>query len=273
MNIDIVIPTSKNIKESHFSICYTIRSILAQSYQPSNIIVVKNTPNTGINDVLQSHFGKKVQIVNGLDNPINISYARNLGVQKGDSDIVLFMDDDVVLGYNDYFFRIINILQFSDFCCGAYRFWTKPNWHKYLSLDYQMNHNLQILKSKSFLPQSIERTTGSRNCSEFSYIGNFGAIKRDVFNKIGGFDEQYEGWLYQDTDLMMRLCFNKYTYEILSYTDMFCYHLGHPADKQLYRKINKEKYIKKQDEFNIRFNNYNFFGRFEDETVNVITNL
>jgi glycosyltransferase involved in cell wall biosynthesis len=119
VSIDIIIPTSKNIEESHFSICYTIRSILAQSYQPSNIIVVENTPNTGVAVVLQSQFGGKVQVVNGLDKPINISYARNIGVQRGNSDIVLFMDDDVVLGYNDYFTRIVDILQYSDFCCGA----------------------------------------------------------------------------------------------------------------------------------------------------------
>ena len=273
MSVDVIIPTSKNIKDSHFSICYTIRSILAQSYQPCNIIVVENVPNTDVSTILQSQFGRKVQVINGLCKPVNISYARNLGVQKGNSDVLLFMDDDVVIGRNDYFARIVDILKYNDFCCGAYRFWTRPEWHKYLSLDYQMNHNLQILKSKSFLPQSIERATGNKNCSEFSYIGNFGAIKRRVFNEIGGFDEQYEGWLYQDTDLMMRLCFNNYIYEIMSYTDMFCYHLGHPADKQLYRKVNKERFEKKQDELNIRFNNYNFFGRFEDETVAVITHL
>ena len=273
MNIDIIIPTSKNIETSHFSICYTIRSILTQSYQPRNIIVVENIPDTGVSTVLQSQFGSLVQVISGLDKPTNISYARNLGVKKGDSDIILFMDDDVVIGHSDYFTRIIEIMKHNDFCCGARRFWTVTEWHRYLSLDYQMNHNLQILKAKSFLPQSIERTTGKKNCSEFAYIGNFGAIRRDVFNAVGGFDEQYEGWLYQDTDIMMRLCFENYTYEVMSYTDMFCYHLAHPADKQHYRKINKERFIKKQAELRIRFCNNNFFGRFDDDTVAVITHL
>jgi len=273
MNIDIIIPTSKNIEKSHFSICYTIRSILAQSYQPHSIVVIENMPNTEAFTVLQSQFGNLVQVVNGLDKPTNISYARNLGVQKCDSDIILFMDDDVIIGRNNSFANIVEIMKHNDFCCGARRFWTTTEWHKYLSLNYQMNHNLQILKAKSFLPQSIERTTGNKNCSEFTYIGNFGAIKREVFNAVGGFDERYEGWLYQDTDIMMRLCFNNYTYEIMSYTDMFCYHLGHPADKQHYRKINKERYTRKQAELNIKFSNNNFFGRFDDETVAVITPL
>lgn len=273
LNIDVIIPTSKNIKESYFSICYTIRSILSQSYQPKNIIVVENIVNAETSVVLNSQFGNLVQVVNGVEKQTNISYARNLGVKLRDSDIIIFMDDDVVMGYNDYFARIVEIMRHNDFCCGARRFWTITEWYKYLSLDYQMNHNLQILKAKSFLPQSIERTTGNRNCSEFTYIGNFGAIKRNVFTSIGGFDEQYDGWLYQDTDFMMRLCFNNYTYEVMSYTDMFCYHLSHPADKQLYRKINKERYQKKQADLKIRFNNNNFFGRFDDETVAVITHF
>lgn len=272
-SIDVIIPTAKNIEESHFSICYTIRSILSQNYQPRNIIVVENMPDIGVSAVLRHQFGDIIQVVNGLDKRNNISYARNLGARKGNSDVILFMDDDVIIGRNDYFLRISDIIQDNDFCCGAHRFWTTVEWHKYLSLDYQMNHNLSILKQKSFLPQSIERTTGNKNCSEFSYIGNFGAIRRDVFYTIGEFDEQYEGWLYQDTDLMMRLCFNKHTYEIMSYTDMFCYHLGHAANKQLYRQINKDKYTLKEKKLNIKFNNQNFFGRFDNEIVDVITYL
>lgn len=270
---DVIIPTSKNVIESHYSICYTIRSILAQRFQPQNIFVVENTPQTGVQDILKSSFGNFVTVVNGLDKPINIAYARNLGAQMGNSKIIMFMDDDVIIGRNDYFQMILDIMQNNDFCCGAKRFWTTTEWHKYLSLDFQMNHNLQILKSKSFLPLSIERSTGNRNCSEFSYIGNFGAIKRDVFNSIGGFDGNYEGWLYQDTDLIMRLCVENYKYEILAYTDIFCYHLGHPADKQLYRKVNKGKFLKKQEMLNVKFNNSNFFGRFDNDTVDVITHL
>jgi len=273
MCIDVVIPTSKNVIDSHYSICYTVRSILNQSYQPQNIYIVENVFDTGVFDIISLQFGSLVQVINGSEKSNNISFARNLGVSKGNSDIIIFMDDDVIIGYHNYFKDIAEIMSYNDFCCGARRYWISTEWYKYLSLDFQMNHNLQILKAKSFLPHSIERTTGNRNCSEFTYIGNFGAVKRKIFYAIGGFDEQYEGWTYQDTDLMMRLCSKQYNYEILAYNNMFCYHLGHPADKQYYRKINKEKYMKKQIEFNLKFNHNNFFGRFDDDTVAVVTPL
>lgn len=271
MSIDVVIPTGKNVSDTHNSICYTLRSILSQDIQPDNIFVVENISDTGVLDVVKSKFGGLVQVIDGTKKTPNISYARNIGVSHCQGDIIIFMDDDVILGQNDYFARIIKIMNDNDFCCGARRYWTTTKWHKQLSLDYPMNHNLQILKATSFLPQSIERTTGNRNCSGYSYIGNLGAIRRDVFKFVEGFDEEYEGWLYQDTDLMMRLCYHKFKYMVLAYTDMFCFHLSHPADKQAYRKINKKKYEDKQKKLHIKFNNKNFFGQFEDNDFAVIT--
>ena len=114
------------------------------------------------------------------------------------------------------------------------------------------------------MPLSIDRYTGNLKISEYTYIGNLGAIRRDVFEKIGCFDETYEGWQYQDTDLMMRLCYRKFNYEVLSYSSLFCFHLAHPADKSLYQLANREKYLKKQAEMGIQFCLSNFFGRFDD---------
>lgn len=270
MTIDVVIPTGKNIKESHYSICYTIKSILSQNYKVNKIYVVENSNNTEVKKIIKNFFGNFVEVLNGLDKTQNISYARNLGVKTGNSDIILFIDDDVIIGRNDFLLHIKDLMSYTDFCCGASRYWTILDWHRYLSLDYPMSHNLNILKAKSFLPNSIDRYSGKRSCHDFTYIGNFGAIKRSVFESINGFDEGYKRWLYQDTDLMMRLCTNKYSYEILSYFDIYCYHLSHSTNKEPYREINKKRYEQKQKELGIHFNSSNFFGRFQDEYLEVI---
>ena len=268
--IDVVIPTGKKIEESHYSICYTIRSIIAQTIQPASITIVENGLDLGVKEVVKRYYGGFVNVISGTQKRPNISFARNLGARQGKSDKILFLDDDVILGYTDYFSRITNILKNSDFSCGAMRFWTPVNWYEFLSLDYPLKHNLLILKDISFLPQSIERTTGDRNCSEYSYIGNFGVIKRSVFEEVGGFDEAYEGWLYQDSDLIMRLVEKEYQYEIMSYTNMFCFHLSHPAEKTEYRKVNYERYLKKQQDLKVQFNNKHFFGRFDGDDRMVI---
>ena len=43
--------------------------------------------------------------------------------------------------------------------------------------------------------------------------------------------------------------------------------ISHPAEKQKYRKVNKDKYIQKQAKLGIQFSNANFFGRFEEDTT------
>lgn len=268
--IDVVIPTGKNIYKSHYSLIFTLRSVFSQTIQPTSITVVENAPNLGIKEEIMRYYGNSVSVIQGYDKSPNIAYARNKGASQGHEEIIIFLDDDVVLGYTDYFSRIQQIMTFNDFCCGAKRFWTPVKWFDSISLDYQFKHNLMILKDISYLPKSFDRSSGEKNCSEYSYIGNFGAVKRTVFNSIHGFDEEYEGWLYQDTDLMMRLVNEGYLYEILAYTNLFCYHLNHPAEKKKYLDVNRARFLEKMKSFNIDFNRRNFFGDFESSERRVL---
>lgn len=55
--IDVIIPIGKNIQQSKYSICFTIRSILSQDLQPNNIIIVENAPNLGVHEIISQQFG------------------------------------------------------------------------------------------------------------------------------------------------------------------------------------------------------------------------
>lgn len=273
MDIDIIIPTAKRIEESNYSICFAIRSILAQTIQPQNIIVTLNEDNDTTIKIIKDMFGDFIRVIEYDASIHNISYARNLGVKASDAKIIVFMDDDVVLGNNDVLKTISIRLEKEDFYCGAHRFWTPTHWSRYFSLNDSINHIQRILQFCSFKPSSINRDSGKRGYNDFSFIGNLGAIKREVFNKIGGFDEKFEGWTYQDTDLMMRLCVERYSYLLMSDDGISAYHLSHPADKSKYRNINKELYHKKQEILNISFHLNHFFGIFEplEDTYELVT--
>jgi len=271
MNLDIIIATAGNIESKKFSLYYTIRSIMSQSKQPKSINIVVNDSVDAIKDKVISEFGEFVNVIDGTSKSNNISYARNLGVKVTDSEILLFMDDDVVIGRNDFFEEIIEKMQHIDFYCGATRLWTTVNWDRYIQKSYSINHIQQILKYKSYLPKSIDRNTGQLSFHEFSYIGHFGAIKRDVFNRIGGFDEEYKEWSYQDTDLMMRLCIGKYNYQLMSNDNIYIYHLSHEVDKSNYSQINKKRFHEKQNELGIKFHLNHFFGIFDDDEYAILS--
>ncbi len=85
MQIDVVIPTCNNFETKKFSRYYTPRSILSQSCQPKNIIIVENISYENTRLQIEKEFGSLVRVVDGTQNPKNISYVRNLGAREGNA--------------------------------------------------------------------------------------------------------------------------------------------------------------------------------------------
>lgn len=271
MEIDVVIPTCNNFDSKNFSLYYTIRSILSQSIQPAKIIVVENIAYEKTKLCLEKEFGSLISVVDGTEKPKNISHARNIGASEGNAGLIVFIDDDVVVGKNHFFELLIARMKAIDFSCGAFRYWTRTDWNEYLNKSYPINHIQNILKYKTYLPKSIERLTGNPSFHEFSFIGHFGAVKRKIFEKVGGFDEMYKEWSYQDTDLMMRLCAAGFQYSLLCNDQISVYHLSHGVDKFTYQERNKELFLKKQESLGISFRLNHFFGIFDDDKYAILS--
>ncbi len=269
-SFDVIITTRKNA-EKHNSIIFTIRTVLNQSLQPNSIIVVENNNYLKTKELISKEFGELVVVVDGSLHDRNISYCRNLGVKNSLGNVVIFMDDDVLLHRYDVFSKIIHCMKYYDFMCGAKRLWSPINWFKIIDKDFHISHILNILKCKSFEPKSINRISGKLSFHNFTFIGNLGAIRREVFNEIGGFDESYEGWGYQDTDLMMRLCYNGYNYELMCNLDIIVYHLSHGVNKSQDFPLNRQKYYSKQKEIGKKFILSHFFGIFPDDDCSLFT--
>lgn len=264
MSIDIVIATANNIEQKHYSLYFTLRSILAQTYQPKQIFVVENINIKTIGCILQKDFGNVITLIDGTSSPENISYCRNLGASFAKSDVILFMDDDVVLGNNETLKTVSKKMHFLDFYCGAHRYWSRYGWEEFLDRSFSIFHIQHILRARSFLPMSIERLTGKRSFHEFSFIGHFGAIKKEVFEAVGKFDESFTGWTYQDTDLMMRLCLKSLDFQLMYYENIFIFHLSHGVDKSRFIDPNRELFREKEKSLNIKFHLDHFFGIFEE---------
>lgn len=264
MSYSVIIPTIKDIDESHGSIIYTVRSILDQSVSADKIIIVSRENNTLTNEELLRRFENQIQLITYPSDIMNISYSRNLGASYAESDNLIFMDDDVVLGEYNVAEIANKVLLHFDFCCGAKRLWTPLNWGEYLKELYPIEHTRRILQSVSFCPSSINRTSvrNVRSYHEYSYIGNFGAIKRSIFEAVNGFDESYIGWTAEDTDLMMRLCYNKYSYHILANSGIKVYHLSHPVNKEATKDKNRNLFNAKMQSLGVKFSSGNFFGEF-----------
>lgn len=102
----------------------------------------------------------------------NVSKARNFGAKKSSSNILIFLDADTIVSDN-YLSEIYEMTKLHDLGCAR---WAS--------------------ESKTILGKYI--TWASTNYSKKNIGGNF-FIKRDLFEKVGGFNESMKKG--EDTDL------------------------------------------------------------------------
>ena len=103
--------------------------------------------------------------------------TRNLGASKANGDILLFLDSDVIINsdslflINDFFVKNENIQLMQ----GTYSY--KHNY-KYASSQFMMSHYAYYV-----FPENKKETE--------TLVTNFFCIKRKIFNKFNGFDENF----------------------------------------------------------------------------------
>lgn len=101
MIVSIIIPTYNRTDE----LKETLRSILNQTMLPIEVIIVDDSNNNEVENVvheLDSKFKKRSISLNYLKNNKgrSLTAARNLGVKESCGEIILFLDDDVLLDKN-----------------------------------------------------------------------------------------------------------------------------------------------------------------------------
>ena len=117
-----------------------------------------------------------------------------------------------------------------------------------------------ILKKISTDAKGIDRQTGMLDLNHISFIGNFGLIKREVFEKINGFPTIYKGWGMEDTHLMYSLCLNNYDYGLFGEKGIKVYHLNHTIENHASFVRNYKQFKELQKANGILFNEAAFFN-------------
>lgn len=179
MKVDIIMPTYN--PKSY--IVEAIDSCLNQSYKDYKLTVVDDCSTSDI-----SGLKKRYPQVNFIKTPENVGPggARNYGISMTTAPLISFLDDDDIMNQEKLFSSVHAMINNPELgmVCGNYKI--------------LVNGRVR----PQFYPQKIIINHAKLMSQNFVASGST-TIRRDVFNKIGPFNEKY--WIAEDYDYWLRI--------------------------------------------------------------------
>ncbi len=243
------------------------------------VIVVDDGSDDGTKEYLfKCNFSYSMKVIEG-DNA-GRACARNKGIKAANNEIMIFIDDDTVLGPN----FIMNHLKAQNEGLAVIHGWIREN--SYVKFFYdpcegvlypylQKSGNTDQLRkccvryedikngcekldteSKVSAHEKIVNKVFERNIKNWYWIGFCGgntSISKEWVLETGGFDEQYGlNWGCEDMDFGYQLMIRKYPFKMCC--EALNYHLDH------LRKNYVEEHKRNLDIF---------YGKYQDETIHI----
>lgn len=225
-------------------VCEAVRSILKQSYNNIEIIVIDDYSDDGTYEYLKNTFGDTITSFRNSSN-MGPSFSRNKGLNIANGKYIGLLDSDDIL-YSDNHTKIaVDIMENDDrvaiFCCDFYL------------IDAEDN----ILNKHSFLLDSIDYigfpvASGKRSLSDYYLRGlsNAGALlRRSALDMAGAMNVKYRiGW---DLEYFLRILGKSRGYLYYYHKPLACYR-KHPdcqtnnTVKSYIEKINIYKQIARE---------------------------
>lgn len=192
MRISVVIP----VYNGEQFIARALDSVLAQSYPIHEVIVVNDGSRDRTADVL-SGFGNRIHTIS-IPNG-GVSHARNVGISECTGEIVAFLDADDVWDVNKLQVQVAVFQKHPEvgYCCCDYLVFNDY-------LNKEVNHFSSFKDwDDLYLDQPLQQGAFSLLLKE-NLVGTCStvAIRKSVFDNIGGFDESLQQ--AEDYDLWLR---------------------------------------------------------------------
>jgi len=216
MKLTIIVPAYN--AERFLPLC--LGAIRDQSRPPDELIVVDDRSTDGTVEIAES-FGARVLRMERQTGP---GGARNRAVREATGDVVLFVDSDVVLHPDSVEITMRAFERHPDVAAVFGSYDDNPAESNFLSQYKNLHH--------AYVHQQGSADAGT-------FWAGCGAIRRDVFLEMGGFDlERYPRPSIEDIELGYRLRarghrirldkdlrvqhLKRWTFRNLVWTDVFC---------------------------------------------------
>jgi GT2 family glycosyltransferase len=215
-----------------------VNSILALPDNNREIIVIDNASGESSVKIIENELGGKIKLIK---NQINLGFAgaNNQGAALAQGDFLLFLNSDTII--KDNIFKNIENLFINDSQIGIISPRLKTENNNYQKMAFGLFPTFwKIITRKSQKEINIESSEKQREVDWVSGCSLF--IKKDVFNKTGGWDDNF--FLYfEDIDLCKRV--KDKGYKIIVDNTNSIIHLGGKSLKA--NKERKKYYYASQD--------------------------
>jgi len=183
--VSIIIPTH-NQKDT---LAKTLDYLILQDYPRDQyeIIVVDDGSTDATQEMVKSKMGSKIGLRYLYQKQRGPHFARNLGIEKARSEIIIFVDSDI---------------------------FTPPN---FISEHVKFHQKLGdvVVSGPTVRTDNLDNVFGDMNRRKFkklfldfsgpSFITSNLSVKRKFLIRVGGFDEEFTGFGWHDWELGLRL--------------------------------------------------------------------
>ncbi len=180
-DVSVIIPTYNRSD----LVCNAVDSVLAQTFSNYELIVVDDGSTDGTEKKMRKYSGKLKYI---YQNNKGVSSARNRGIRESSSEYICFLDSD------DLWKKRKLEIQFDEMK-------KNPEFHISYTDEIWIRNGLRVnprKKHKKFSGDLFEKSLEMCIISASSVM-----IKREIFDKVGYFDENLE--VCEDYDLWLRI--------------------------------------------------------------------
>jgi glycosyltransferase involved in cell wall biosynthesis len=147
----------------------------------------------------------------------NKSWGLNVAARTASCDILIFMDADILLA-EDALEQMLELLTTGADAVNPYA----------TLIDLEQSETESLLHGEATLDIQREEVQLDRQnlAQKPPYCGGVFGITRDLFNRVGGFDERFEGWGAEDNAMSFRVDY--FARNSVTLDSHPAYHLWHP---------------------------------------------
>lgn len=227
-SVTIIIPTL----DRNEILVNTLKDVLAQDYDPFDIVVVDQTEKTQL-ELLNfiKNYPKKIKYIRISQK--SSPHARNIGVSHANGEIVLFLDDDIEI--NEKNFIEYHLENYSDLEVGM------VGGRVIHSLNEKPSESKEVGKFK-FCGLKEVTNFNALHKTEIQHAmgGNFSCYK-NIYQEVGGFSEVYKGNAHmEETDFSLRV--RRAGYKIMFEPRAFLLHLAYKSGGNRTKDIYEFRY-------------------------------